>query len=103
MVDGSEEAPCGRQVGGQGQGRHGGQALVGTGRVGELDGDGVDAALWYVVVQLLNGTLGFIPLVKTNEPHTLGQACNTVTASYDAHLPYVRSCSRLAGCTLSQQ
>ena len=79
MVDGPKEPACGRQVGGQRQRGHGGQVLVGTGRVCELHRNGVDATIGYVVVQLLDGALGFYPLVKADETHTLGQACNTAT------------------------
>lgn len=79
MVDGAEESASGRQVGGQRQRSHGGQVLVGTGRVGELHRDGVNAPIRYVVIQLLDGALGFYPLVKADETHPLGQACNRAT------------------------
>ena len=79
VVDGPEEPACGRQIGGQRQRGHGGQVLVGAGRVGELHRDGVNAAIGYVVIQLLDGALGFYPLVKADETHPFGQACNTAT------------------------
>ena len=77
MVDGSKEASRGRrQVSGQRQRRHGGQALVGAGRVRELDRDGVHATLGYVVVQLLDGALRLRPLVEADETHSFGQTCS---------------------------
>ena len=75
MVDRAKEAPvCGAEVGSQGKGRHACQILVAGRRVGKLDCDRVKAALWHMVVQLLNGTLSLATLVKPDESHTLGEA-----------------------------
>ena len=75
MVDGAKEAAVGgAEVRGQRQGCHARQVLVARWRVGKLDCDGVKAALRYVVVQLLNGTLRLTPLVKPDEANALGQA-----------------------------
>ena len=77
VVNRAKEASCRRQVCSQSQRSHGGQVLVRTGWVGKFDCDWVDAPIWYVIVQLLNGTLCLYPLVKADKSHTLGQACNT--------------------------
>ena len=52
------------------------QALgVVAGVVGELDGDGLGAALRHGAVQLVDGPLGLDTLVEPDEADALGEAC----------------------------